>query len=47
MRNDMDEYDDFTPTFFVREENKFELYDDNNMNKIDNCIYTFEKVEFI
>ena len=32
--------------FFVREENKFELYDDK-MNKIDDCVYTFEKVEFI
>ena len=42
----MDEFYYFTPTFFVRKGNKFELYDDN-MNKIDDCIYTFEKVEFI
>ena len=42
MRNDVDEFDDLIPTFFNREENKFELYDDN-MNTIDDCVYTFEK----
>jgi hypothetical protein len=42
MRNDVDEFDDLIPTFFDREENKFELYDDN-MNTIDDCVYTFQK----
>ena len=39
--NDVDEFDDFTIPFFERENNKFELYEDDN--KIDNFFYTFEK----
>ena len=40
--NDVDEFDDYTLPFYERENNKFDLYD-NNGNKINNFIYAFEK----